>query len=247
MMKKRMMMLLTMTMLTAVPASGAWAAEADITEGPTMSAPQMPGQGQMPQQGQMPGQGEIPQQGEMPQQGQMPQQSDDARGHISFDDLLKEGTISQETYDAIQDFMEKNKPELPQDEKNEATEQDNKTDAPDGTDQDEKPEDTQDAANSDNSKDGKRDTFRPDNRRMIGKGDKNGKHPDLLEDLLENEVITQEEYDAIASTRDKAGKADSKPADNQTAEDNTADSKAAETETTEGSTAETGNTDSSAT
>ena len=186
-----------------------------------MSAPQMPGQGEMPQQGEMPGQGQMPQQGEMPQQGQMPQQGempqqgqmpqqrDDARGHISFDDLLKEGTISRETYDAIQDFMEKNKPELPQDEKNEATEQDNKTDAPDGTDQTEKPEDTQNAANSDNSKDGKRDTFRPDNRRMIGKGDKNGKHPDLLEDLLENKVITQEEYDAIASARDKAGNTDS--------------------------------------
>ena len=31
---------------------------------------------------------------------------------------------------------------------------------------------------------------------------KNGEHPDLLKDLLNDGVITQEEYDALASARE---------------------------------------------
>ena len=73
-------------------------------------------------------------------------------GFIRFQDKVTDGTISQETYEAITKYMEENKPELP-------------TETEDGERED----------------------------RKAGEG------PDLLTDLLEVGVITQEEYESLSA------------------------------------------------
>ena len=59
--------------------------------------------------------GEAPQMGE---NGQPPQMNgkgpEDGFGFIEFKNCVEDGTISQETYDAITKYMEENKPELPE-------------------------------------------------------------------------------------------------------------------------------------
>lgn len=80
-------------------------------------------------------------------------------GIISFDEYVKNGTISQETCDAIKKYMEEHKPELPE-----------------GAQEGQRPE-------------------KPE-------GMQEGERPDLLKDLLQDGVITQEEYNALSAARE---------------------------------------------
>ena len=48
-------------------------------------------------------------------------------GFVPFEDYVKDGTISQETYDAITKYMDENKPELPNSESSENASEDKKT------------------------------------------------------------------------------------------------------------------------
>ncbi len=85
----------------------------------------------------------------------------------SFDKLVQDGTISQETFDAIMEYMKENAPEKPE-------------------------------VNGE----------RPDGMPEFN-GEKPDDAPDLLKDLLNAGIITQEEYDTISSSgldRAPAGK-----------------------------------------
>ena len=111
--------------------------------------------------------------------GQMDRMHDrgpgDHFGFISFEDCMEDGTISQETYDAITKFMEENKPELP-----EGMTEGERPELPEGAEEGERPA--------------------PPEGGSFER--KEGEGPDLLKDLLENGVITQEEYDALAAARE---------------------------------------------
>ena len=192
---------MTAAMMTGMMAATAMAEGLGTDAGTQaqISGPQMPGSsedGQAPQFGQN---GEMPemngqapqfgQNGEMPemngqapqfgQNGQMPQMMgrgpEDGFGFIDFEDYVTDGTLSQETYEAITQYMEENKPELPEEmtsgERPEMTEGE-RPELPGGAENGERPE------------------------------MKEGEGPDLLKDLLEAEVITQEEYDALAEARE---------------------------------------------
>ena len=220
-MKKRYAVMMTAAMLTGIVTTTALAEGLGTDAGTQaqISGPQMPGSsedGQAPQFGQngempeMNGQapqfgqnGEMPemngqapqfgQNGEMPemngqapqfgQNGQMPQMMgrgpEDGFGFIDFEDYVTDGTISQETYEAISQYMEENKPELP-----EGMTSGERPELPEGAAEGERPELPEDAENGE----------RPEM--------KEGEGPDLLKDLLEAEVITQEEYDALAEARE---------------------------------------------
>jgi hypothetical protein len=102
----------------------------------------------------------------------------DHRGpFIDFEACVKDGTISQETYDAIKKYMDENKPERP----TAGGEEDSKPEMKDG----EKPELPEEGE-------------KPE---LPEAGEKPEK-PDLLKDLLDAEVITQDEYDALAKRSD---------------------------------------------
>ena len=184
-MKKRVKVILTTSMLTMAAATTAFAASPDGTEAmsgsgmPQIEGQQVPGNGSTaaPEQPQMDGQqpqmnGQQPQMnGQQPQMnGQQPCMNGRGKGgapdRISFESFLEDGTISQETYDAIKKYMDEHKPGLPEDAK-----------------EDEKSEPSED--NAADAKPGSKDEDRPD----------------LLKDLLNDKVITQEEYDAMSKAR----------------------------------------------
>ena len=166
MMKKRFAAMMTVAVLSGAMAVTSLAEGPAADTGMQMSGPQMPGQppqmsenseapqtsenGQMPQMGEN---GRMQQPGGMGRGGNMGR---DGRrenfGFIRFQDKVTDGTISQETYEAITKYMEENKPELP-------------TETEDGERED----------------------------RKAGEG------PDLLTDLLEAGVITQEEYESLSA------------------------------------------------
>ena len=153
--------------------------------------------GQLPQMdGQQPPQGEAPadngnshvpemngQAPQMGENGQPPQMNgkgpEDGFGFIEFKNFVEDGTISQDTYDAITKFMEENKPDLP-----EGMEEGERPELSEGVKNGEKPE----------LPEGAKEDERPEM--------KEGEGPDLLKDLLEAGVITQEEYDTLAAARE---------------------------------------------
>ena len=249
MMKKRIAMVLTASMLAVVPASSALAEngtpgmmnEMQAPQGGEMQAPEAPQGGEMqaPEAG---GNGQNAPQprfaGEqnknvpgfsrgngqrMGKRGGQDIRSGDFRnpdgqagpkGTLLFDELLKDGTLSQETYDSIMDYMEKNAPQKPElgtkdgtqtsqageDEKSgeaaekeagEATEanpEENSETNPqaDTTENSEETPETDAAESSDNAE---------------------GKlKSDLLTDLLNDGIITQEEYEALSKAEESAKK-----------------------------------------
>ena len=158
MMKKRYAVMMTAAMLTGIMTATALAEGSGMDDGMQMSGPQMPGGGNMEQTPQMNGKG-----------------SEDNFGFISFENYVTDGTISQETYEAITKFMEENKPELP-----EGMTEEERPELPEGAVEGEKPE-----------------LLNGEIPEM-----KEGEGPDLLKDLLDNGIITQEEYDALAAARE---------------------------------------------
>ena len=60
---------------------------------------------------------------------------------MPLEEYVKDGTISQETYDAITKYMDENKPELP-----EGAEEGERPELPDGAEEGERPELPDDAA-----------------------------------------------------------------------------------------------------
>ena len=209
-MKKRMRILLTASMLTAAAATTAFAEGPDASEetngAPQMEAQQVPGNGQqMPQDNsgwqapqmndqqapndqppqmndqQAPNDQPPQMNGQHAPNGQPPQMNNEKPeggfGRISFEDCVKDGTISQETCDAIKKYMDEHKPELQEEAK-----------------EGEKPELSEETASEE----------KPEM--------KEEERPDLLKDLLNDGIITQEEYEALskaqtekAEVADKAG------------------------------------------
>ena len=195
MMKKKLAILFTAATITA---TAAFATGVMADPGMGGQPPQMGSEQQAPQgggeQGQMPEMnGQAPQGGE---QGQMPgmngrgpqmggkgRRGEGGPGQVSFEDLLKDGTVSQETYDSIIKYMKENAPEKPEDNKN-----------------GQKPEDNQNGETADADQNGEK------------QGLKEGEDmPDLLSDLLKDNVITQEEYDKIKAAEE--AREAQKPAD----------------------------------
>ena len=121
--------------------------------------------------------------GRGPQMGGKGRRGEGGPGQVSFEDLLKDGTVSQETYDSIIKYLKENAPE--------------------------KPEDNQNAQNAEDSQ----NTQNTDNTQSAGQPElKEGEDmPDLLSDLLKNNVITQEEYDKIKAAEE--AREAQKPAD----------------------------------
>ena len=168
MMKKRIAMIMAAAMITGVSATTAFAEGSSLDGAPQMGGPQIPGgneNGQAPSDtGQQAPQGEGPK---------------DGFGFMPLEEYVKDGTISQETYDAITKYMDENKPELP-----EGAEEGEGPELPDGAEEGERPELPDDAAEGSMPK------------------MKEGEGPDLLNDLLSAGVITQEEYDALVAKRE---------------------------------------------
>jgi hypothetical protein len=121
--------------------------------------------------------------------GRASQNQEHGRPFIDFEACVKDGTISQETYDAIKKYMDENKPERP----TAGGEEDSKPEMKDG----EKPE-------------------------LPEEGEKPEK-PDLLKNLLDAEVITQDEYDALVKRSDEEKAADTKDKAMAAQEDKEAD------------------------
>lgn len=177
MMKKRLAIIMAAAMITGVSATTAFAEGPSMEGAPQMGGPQVPGgnapQGEAPtdngqQASQMNGQQKC--QNGRPEERGNGHHGKDSKGSqggfVPFEDYVKDGTISQETYDAITKYMDENKPELPNGERS------------DNASEDEKP-----------AEGGKSEM-------------EEGEGPDLLKDLLEANVITQEEYDALAAKRE---------------------------------------------
>ena len=117
MMKKRIAMIMAAAMITGVSATTAFAEGSSLDGAPQMGGPQIPGgneHGQAPSDnGQQAPQGEAPSDnGQQATQGEGPK---DGFGFMPLEEYVKDGTISQETYDAITKYMDENKPELPDD------------------------------------------------------------------------------------------------------------------------------------
>jgi len=153
-------------------------------EAPQGEAPASDENGQAPEMnGEVPQTGENGQAPQMGENGQPPQMNgkgpEDDFGFIEFKNYVEDGTISQETYDAITKYMEENKPELP-----EGMKEGERPELPEGAVEGERPE----------LPEGAKDGERPEM--------KEGEGPDLLKDLLEAGVITQEEYDTLAAARE---------------------------------------------
>ncbi len=116
-----------------------------------------------------------------------------APGFVDFDLMLEDGVISQDTYDSIQAYMEENKPDDLPEMNGEALETGSRPpmmngQAPDGeapADLPERPEFDGEAPEFDG------ETPEIDFENSILNG--------ILNDLLEAEVITQEEYDALVA------------------------------------------------
>ena len=164
----------------------------------TMGGPQPGGNGEQ-QPPEKPADGQAPannqqapannQQGsQMPannQQGpQMPMNGQQAPGMIDFDALVTEGVISQETREKIRTFMDEHKPaDMPSNNQSPADGQ-----ASDGQQPPEMP------ANGQAPSDGQQPPEMPSDGQAP-----NGGQPDLLNDLMEAGILTQEECDAISS------------------------------------------------
>lgn len=215
-MKKTLALLMTLALVISALALPALAEETNVTTDQTTSAsvqtgkggrgggrqmPQMPGQNdqnsQLPQQpgqnsqdSQMPGRGGKNRQ--MPGNGQMPQMPDqnnqqpgqdnqnsqqtlprmDGRGmkhgghggrQQLFDQLLKDGIITQETYDTIAAYLQKNAPQ-----------QQDSTAAP---------------------ADGAEPPAAPEGQTEAPEGQPESPEQQLLKDMLDKGIITQEQYD----------------------------------------------------
>ncbi len=151
------------------------APETDGQQAPQGEAPADSGNGQAPEMN-----GQAPQMNENGQRPPMDGKAPEAGfGFIEFKTYVEDGTISQETYDAITKYMEENKPELPKGVAN-----GERLELPEGAKNGEKPELPEGA------KEGEKPEL------------KEGEGPDLLKDLLEAGVITQEEYDTLAAARE---------------------------------------------
>ena len=153
---------------------------------PQGGAPSMNGEQQIPQQN--------PQMGGKPGMNMNQRPGRMGKGHQggqgSFENLLKDGTITQETYDAIRNYMQENKPEAKTPEtQNNAAEQNNEAVQNGAEAQESDP--AQD--NTTNTADGGLRKEKPSG--MLDE------RKDLLDDLLKNNVITQEEYDAITAAQ----------------------------------------------
>lgn len=167
-MKKRIAMIMAAAMITGVSATTAFAEGSSLDGAPQMGGPQIPGGNE---NGQAPSDN-----GQQAPQGEGPK---DGFGFMPLEEYVKDGTISQETYDAITKYMDENKPELP-----EGAEEGERPELPDGAEEGERPELPDDAAEDSMPK------------------MKEGEGPDLLNDLLSAGVITQEEYDALVAKRE---------------------------------------------
>jgi hypothetical protein len=119
-------------------------------------------------------------------QNRASQNQEHGRLFIDFEACVKDGTISQETYDAIKKYMDENKPERPAAE----GEEDSKLEMKDG----EKPEDGEKQEKGEKAEAGEKPELPEDSEKP--------EKPDLLKDLLDAEVITQDEYDALAKRSD---------------------------------------------
>ena len=104
MMKKRIAMIMAAAMITGVSATTAFAEGSSLDGAPQMGGPQIPGGNE---NGQAPSDN-----GQQATQGEGPK---DGFGFMPLEEYVKDGTISQETYDAITKYMDENKPELPDD------------------------------------------------------------------------------------------------------------------------------------
>ena len=131
-------------------------------------------------------------------QNRASQNQEHGRLFIDFEACVKDGTISQETCDAIKKYMDENKPERP----TAGGEEDSKPEMKDG----EKPELPEEGE-------------KPE---LPEAGEKPEK-PDLLKDLLDAEVITQDEYDALVKRSDEEKAADTKDKAMAAQEDKEAD------------------------
>ena len=135
-MKKRFAAMMTVAVLSGAMAVTSLAEGPAADTGMQMSGPQMPGQPpQMGENSEAPQTSENSQAPQTGENGQMPQMGENGRmqqpggmgrggnmgrdgrrenfGFIRFEDKVTDGTISQETYEAITKYMEENKPELP--------------------------------------------------------------------------------------------------------------------------------------
>ncbi len=119
-------------------------------------------------------------------QNRASQNQEHGRLFIDFEACVKDGTISQETYDAIKKYMDENKPERPA----AGGEEDSKLEMKDG----EKPEDGEKQEKGEKAEAGEKPELPEDSEKP--------EKPDLLKDLLDAEVITQDEYDALAKRSD---------------------------------------------
>ena len=145
---------------------------------------------------------------ELPDTGMMPQDSGE-----SLQVLVDEGIISRETLEAILKFMEEYRPELPED--IDGSQPGNFPEKPDGMQGDapqmpggQKPEgapDTSDGGQNGSAPqmpDGQQPETPPE---LPGNGSRLPMlSQEMLDQLLEAEIITQEEYDAIAAFRQDA-------------------------------------------
>ncbi len=149
-------------------------------------APQMNGQsfgGQAPQMSGQSFDGQAPQMNGQSFGGQAPQMSemgrDDNRGYVDFEALVSDEIISEETLTAIQSYLEENRPEA-----------DGKAPDMNGQQPPEKPEGEAPEMN------GQQPPEKPEEEDSAESSPVHG----ILDDLLEEGVITQDEYDAILAS-----------------------------------------------
>ena len=135
-------------------------ADGDSTDARTGATPTAPTEGEAPANGEAPAQGQPPQ---MPADGG---KFADLPERIDFAALVTEGTISQETCEAIESYLQSHAPAAPAE-----------GEAP---------------ANGEAPAQGQPPQAPAD-----------GERPDLLAELLEQNVITQAEYDAISGAQAK--------------------------------------------
>jgi len=114
---------------------------------------------------------------------------------IDFDEMVKNGVISQETCDKIKAFMEENKPSDLPEMNGQPPQMDGQLPQMDGQlpqMEGEKPSDLPEMNGQPPQMDGEKPSDLPE---MNGE---NATKDDLLDDLLSNGIITQSEYDALS-------------------------------------------------
>ena len=129
--------------------------------------------------------------GQAPDSSRMPEEAGKpgGKGMVSFEDMLKNGVIDQDTYDAIQKYMQENKPE------------------------DQAPQAKDDQGNPSRGQEGQEMTPPEGAPEMNADA---GEDP-MLKVLLEQGVITREQYDAIAAAMAADVTADTAAAADETA------------------------------